>query len=158
MEPRIETLPPSVFIGLSNRMSLAHDETPKLWQSFMPRKDEVKNQEGEELYSIQEYDPEYFQVFDPHAEFYKWAAVKVSDSSDLPSGMKSMSTEGGMYAVFPYKGLPSEAVDFIQRIFNMWLPVSEYELDDRPHFAVMGENYKGEDPDSEEEFWIPIRE
>ncbi|HLT33108.1 MAG TPA: GyrI-like domain-containing protein, partial [Aquaticitalea sp.] len=42
-----------------------------------------------------------------------------------------------------------------QYIYGQWIPNSEYELDDRPHFALMGEKYK--DPESEEEFWIPIR-
>ena len=36
-------------------------------------------------------------------------------------------------------------------------PKSKYELDKRPHFALMGEEYKNEDPDSEEELWFPIK-
>jgi len=42
-------------------------------------------------------------------------------------------------------------------MFNTWLPASEYVLGDGPHFAVMGKKYKGEDPDSEEELWMPSR-
>jgi AraC family transcriptional regulator len=30
-------------------------------------------------------------------------------------------------------------------------------LDQRPHVEVMGEKYKNNDPDSEEEIWIPIK-
>jgi AraC family transcriptional regulator len=30
-------------------------------------------------------------------------------------------------------------------------------MDDRPYFALMGDKYKGEVLDSEEEFWIPIK-
>jgi predicted transcriptional regulator YdeE len=29
--------------------------------------------------------------------------------------------------------------------------------DDRPHFEVLGKNYKNNDPVSEEEIWIPVR-
>jgi AraC family transcriptional regulator len=29
-------------------------------------------------------------------------------------------------------------------------------LDDRPHFEVLGEKYKNNDPTSEKEIWIPI--
>ena len=32
-----------------------------------------------------------------------------------------------------------------------------YTLDDRPHFEILGEKYKNQDPDSEEELWIPIK-
>jgi AraC family transcriptional regulator len=38
------------------------------------------------------------------------------------------------------------------------LPLSkEYELDDRPHFEILGDKYKNNDPNSEEEIWIPIK-
>jgi AraC family transcriptional regulator len=37
------------------------------------------------------------------------------------------------------------------------LPNSAYELDDREHFELLGEKYKNNDPNSEEEIWIPIR-
>jgi AraC family transcriptional regulator len=38
-----------------------------------------------------------------------------------------------------------------------WLPNSAYALDDRPHFEALGEQYKNNDPNSEEEIWIPIK-
>jgi AraC family transcriptional regulator len=42
-------------------------------------------------------------------------------------------------------------------MFREWLPASGYELDDRPHFEILGERYKNNDPDSEEELWFPVR-
>lgn len=42
-------------------------------------------------------------------------------------------------------------------IFSDWLPKSDYELDERPHFEILDEKYKNDDPNSEEEIWIPIR-
>ncbi|MEP1984886.1 MAG: GyrI-like domain-containing protein, partial [Maribacter dokdonensis] len=38
-----------------------------------------------------------------------------------------------------------------------WIPNSEYQLDGRPHFEVLGAKYKNNDPNSEEEVWIPIK-
>lgn len=32
-----------------------------------------------------------------------------------------------------------------------------YEIDFRPHFEILGEKYKNNDPGSEEEVWIPVR-
>ncbi|MGK2861531.1 MAG: GyrI-like domain-containing protein [Chitinophagaceae bacterium] len=43
-------------------------------------------------------------------------------------------------------------------IFNTWLPPSGYDLDNRPHFEILGEKYKNDDPLSEEEIWIPIKQ
>jgi AraC family transcriptional regulator len=59
--------------------------------------------------------------------------------------------------VFNYKGRTGDS-DVFTYIFGSWLPGSSYLLDDRPHFEILGEKYKNNDPDSEEEIWIPITE
>jgi AraC family transcriptional regulator len=42
-------------------------------------------------------------------------------------------------------------------IYTEWLPNSGFQLDNKPHFEVLGDNYLGhENPESEEEIWIPI--
>jgi AraC family transcriptional regulator len=71
--------------------------------------------------------------------------------------MQSFLLPGGLYAVFHYKGLPSEGAKTFQYIFGTWLPGSEYALDNRPHFEVLGERYNNNSPDSEEEIWIPVK-
>ncbi len=80
----------------------------------------------------------------------------MSDFGKVPSGMDSY-TLSGLYAVFPYKGLPQAVDPTLQYIYGVWLPASEYVLDNRAHFAVMGSKYKNNDPDSEEDLWIPLR-
>jgi AraC family transcriptional regulator len=42
-------------------------------------------------------------------------------------------------------------------IYNEWLPNSPWELDHRPHFERLGAKYKNEDPNSEEDIYIPVR-
>ena len=44
-----------------------------------------------------------------------------------------------------------------QYIFTNWLPNSEYELDNRPHFEILGDKYINGSADSEEEIWIPVK-
>ena len=61
-----------------------------------------------------------------------------------------------MYAVFNYKGAQSDAAAFFNTIYTEWLPSSDYELENRPQFEILGEKYKKNSPDSEEEIWIPI--
>ncbi|WLR42035.1 GyrI-like domain-containing protein [Bacillus carboniphilus] len=90
-------------------------------------------------------------------EFIKWAAVEVRDFDTIPDSMEKLIIPTGQYAVFHYRGKPSEAEGTIRFIYESWLPNSEYKLDHRPYFALMGEKYKGEAIDSEEEFWIPIQ-
>lgn len=62
----------------------------------------------------------------------------------------------GLYVVFPYKGLNTDPRIF-QYIYGTWLPASDFAIDDRPHFEILGAKYKNNDPDSEEDICIPIR-
>lgn len=157
MEPKITTLPETKLIGKKVIMSYTNNKNQKLWQSFMPRRAEIKNTIGSDLYAIEIYDnANFFKNFDPTKEFEKWAAVQVTELSDVPNGMETLAIPEGLYAVFHYKGKSSEAQGTYQFIYGNWIPNSEYQLDNRPHFALMGEKYKNDDPSSEEELWIPI--
>jgi len=156
MEPIIKILPEKKLIGKRLRMTLADNKTQELWKSFMPRRKEIKNNLTTELFSMQVYDNSvYFKNFDLNAPFEKWAAIEVPDFSAIPEGMESYILTGGLYAVFFYKGLSTDTKIF-EYIFGIWLPASEYIIDNRPHFEILGDNYKNYDPDSEEEIWIPV--
>jgi AraC family transcriptional regulator len=102
------------------------------------------------------YTPTHFDNSSATNEFEKWAAVEVTSFNKVPSGMETFLLDGGLYAVFDYKGLNTDSSIF-QHIFGIWLPNSVYLLDHRPHFEVLGQKYKNNDPNSEEEIWIPIR-
>jgi AraC family transcriptional regulator len=159
MQPRIERVDDIKLIGRRSRMSFANNQTVNLWQSFMPRQKEITNSISGDLYSVEVYgDPHFFKHFNPANEFEKWAAVPVSSFEIIPENMGPLVIPAGEYAVFHYRGKPSEAQATYQYIHGEWIPNSPYELDDRPHFALMGEKYKGEHPESEEELWIPIRQ
>ena len=79
------------------------------------------------------------------------------DFNELPHEMETLVIPRGLYAVFIHKGPASEGEKTYRNIFETWLPGSSYDIDSRPHFAVMGEKYKKDDPDSEEEIWIPVK-
>jgi len=138
-------------------MSFSRNRTFELWNRFMPRRKEIQNNIGTELYSIEIYAPSFFDNFNPEKEFEKWAAIEVSDFQTVPDGMETLVLPEGLYVVFLHKGAASEGEKTYRYIFETWLPVSGYEPDNRPHFAVMGQKYKQEDPESEEEIWIPVR-
>ncbi|MDQ6610330.1 MAG: GyrI-like domain-containing protein [Bacteroidota bacterium] len=156
MEPRIETLIEKKLIGKRLTMSLADNKTLSLWKSFMPRRKEIQNNTGSELYSLQLYDRWYFNNFNPNAEFEKWAAIEVANFDAVPAEMETFILTGGLYAVFIHKGSNTDYQTF-DYIFTTWLPNSKFLLDDRPHFEILGEKYKNGDSDSEEEIWIPIK-
>lgn len=155
--PTIQTLPQKKLIGKSVRMSLMQNATPQLWKSFMQERRHITNALGTDLFSLQVYDAMYFDNFSPQTEFTKYALAEVTDFETIPQNMESFTLESGLYAVFIYQGLPQNFKEAFQYIFYNWLPNSEYELDDRPHFEVLGAAYNPTDPNSEEEVWIPIK-
>ena len=143
MEPRIETLEEKKLIGIRSTMSFANNQIFKLWQSFMPRRNEIKNNLSPDLFSIQIFPPSFrFTPPDPHAPFDKWAAIEVANFEIVPAGMETLILSESLYAVFDYKGLSTDHTIF-NYIFSTWLPNSKtYILDHRPHFEVLGEKYK----------------
>lgn len=159
MFDRIERLQAKSLVGQSLRMSLQENRTQELWSGFMPRRKEIPNESGRGLFSMQVYDPDLnFKDFNPTTRFTKWAAVEVSDFDSIPESMNSHLLTGGLYAVFIHKGTPASFPKTAQYIFTNWLPASDYELDKREHFELLSEKSKRNDPDSEEEVWIPIKE
>ncbi|MFZ1806178.1 MAG: GyrI-like domain-containing protein [Cyclobacteriaceae bacterium] len=158
MTPRIETIKPKMLIGITNRMSLANDQTSALWREFLVRKEEITNRMNTDRYSIQDYGKIDFQSFTPQTEFNNWAAVEVKDNSALPEGMKPATIEGGLYAVFIHHGTPQTFPKTFQQIFGVWLPASGYQLDQRAQFEIMKEDYSPFDDNAQEEVWIPIKQ
>jgi AraC family transcriptional regulator len=157
MKPRIESLIEKKIVGKRIIMSYTDKKTSELWRSFMPMRKEIQNNIGTELYSIQIYAPLFFNNVDPNTAFEKWAAIEVTNFDTVPDEMETFTLTSGLYAVFQYKGTASGAANTFQYILGTWLPNSEYTLDNRPHFEILGEKYKNNDPDSEEEIWIPIK-
>lgn len=158
MRPIIKIIPAKKLIGKRLAMTFAENKTFALWSSFMPQRKQIVNAISDDLISMQVYPKGFdFEVFDPNAEFDKWAATEVTGFESIPDAMEPFALSGGMYAVFVHKGPASEGPKTFGYIFRVWLPTSEFILDQRPHFEILGDKYKNNDPDSEEEIWIPVK-
>lgn len=157
MQPKIIKLSEKKLIGISTKMSLVNNKTGQLWGSFAPRIKEITNKVSSDKISMQIYPSDYYTNFSPAKEFRKFATVEVNNFDNVPENMETFILENGWYAVFNYKGSSTDT-SIYQYIFSEWIPKSEYFVDDRPNFEVLGEKYKNNDPNSEEEIWIPIRE
>ena len=155
MNPDIQNIQDKTLIGIHLKMNLIENKTRQLWQSFSPRIPEIQNKASTDKYSLQMYPQGYFKQYNPQSDFIKWAAVEVSQTSHVPPGMKVLTLQGGMYAVFHYQGTSADRSIF-QFIYSKWVPNSKYDLDNRPHFEVLGENYKNNDAASREDIYIPI--
>ena len=158
MNPTIKVLKEKKIIGKHISMSFAENKTFELWSNFMPRRKEINNNVNNELISMQIYGSSFdFSNFDINKQFEKWAAIEVSEFNIVPYNMETFILHSGLYAVFIHKGTARKGQETFKYIFQTWLPNSEYQLDNRPHFEILGEKYKNKDPNSEEEIWIPIK-
>lgn len=157
MNPSIQDINEKKLVGKCLRMSYVEFKAVELWSGFMPRRSEISTSLSNELISVALYEQNHFEAISPNKEFVRWATVEVSDFRDVPHGMETLILPAGKYAVFDYKGTPDGMKPFFQSILMEWLPASIYELDHRPHFEVIGNRYKNDDPSSEETVWIPIK-
>jgi AraC family transcriptional regulator len=158
MTPKMEILPEKKVIGKRVTMTFTDNKTVELWRSFMPRRQEITNNLTTDLLCMQIYDLSLdSEKFNPNTVFDKWAVVEVSDFENVPQNMEMFTLPTGLYAVFLYRGDARNFSGTFQYIFETWLPNSEYTLDNRPHFEILGEKYKNNSPDSEEEIWVPVK-
>jgi len=157
MEPKIEILSEKKLVGKSLQLSFENYRVHELWRAFMPRRREILNSLANELISMAIYSPSFdFKDIDPKVEFQRWAAVEVASFDQIPDGFETYTLTSGLYAIFHYKGLSTD-ISIFKYIFNSWLPNSPYILDSRPHLEILGAKYKNDDPNSEEDICIPIK-
>ena len=158
LEPKITTIAEIKLIASKFEMSFAEDQTEQLWRKFSPTIKNIPNKKNHLKYSVQIFpNTNFFKDFNPKTTFKKYAAVEADISKNLPKNLEVLTIPAGLYAIFTYIGKPSEAEKTFYYIHYQWLKESGFELDERPHFAIMGDKYIGEHPDSEEELFIPIR-
>jgi AraC family transcriptional regulator len=154
IQPQIKTIAQIKLIGLSQDMSLIENKTFQLFNQFMIERKSL-SPKNNLIFCVKEYNKTYFENFSPAASFNKWAAMELNNENDLPEKFKELIIPAGLYASFFHKGLNTD-FRIYDYIFREWLPQSPYKLDYRPHFEILGEKYKNNDPNSEEEILIPI--
>lgn len=154
MKPKIVQLEEKLLVGISMEMSVIENKTATLWKTFRSAKYKIPFTASDEYISLQQYPKDYFVNFNPSRSFVKWAGVEVTQLAEIPSALATLVITGGLYAVFHRKGTDPS---IFQYIYEQWIPNSEYELDDRPHFEVLGAHYKMNDPNAEEKIWIPVK-
>lgn len=159
MEPKIVISEKLLLAGISIEMSLNRDMTFQLWSTFMPKKMSLPVLRNKPNYCIKIYNPTIsFNNFSPDTVFTKWAAVTVDEQHELPESFHLLEIPKGLYAVFIHKGPASTFSNTLQYIFTTWIPNSNYDLRDAPHFEILENHYNPEDPLAEEAVWIPIQE
>lgn len=150
---RIEIIEAKKLIGFCIITSFQEDKTPMVWRQFMMRRNEITNRISDQLFSLQIY-PENFT---PNQTFTKYALAEVSDFDNIPNDFEPFELEKGKYLVFNYKGKAENGPQVFSYIFQTFIPENNFEVDNRPHFEVFGNDYNPSSEFAEEEIWIPIK-
>jgi AraC family transcriptional regulator len=132
----IVNVEPKKLIGKSLKMSFLDNKTGLLWGSFAPHIKHIQDKVGSDRISLQFYSDSFMQ--NPIIPYTKWASVEVLNFNNLLPELETLEMEGGLYALFHYKGNTLGAPDFFRKIFNECIPNSNYHLDNsRPHFELL---------------------
>ena len=155
MEPRIVDKDEFRIIGMRYYGENKNNEIAQLWDQFVPRIHEIKNQiHGNISYGICYPVEEQTE----NSEFEYIASVEVSDLEEIPEGMFGRPVPTQRYAVFTHKGLVEKIRETYKYIYGTWHPKSGYDLVRAPDFEYYDERF---DPDNQEEseldIYIPIR-
>jgi len=150
---RIEIIESKKLIGFSITTSFQEDKTPIVWRKLMMRRNEITNRTSDNLFSLQIY-PENFS---PNRSFTKYALAEVSDFDNMPNDFETFALEGGKYLVFSYQGKAENGPELFGYIFQNFIPENNFEVDDRPHFEIFGDDYNPNSDSAEEEIWIPVK-
>jgi AraC family transcriptional regulator len=154
---RIQIIEEKIIIGKKIMTTLAANNMATVFGSFMPSVKNILHRPNSEIISMQVYSPLLdWNTFTENTLFEKWAACEVYNVESTYTDLEYFTIPSGLYAVFLHKGDSKNAAQTFQYIFSEWLHSSEYNLDNRPHFEILGDKYIRENENSEEEVWIPV--
>lgn len=151
MEPQIVDQPGFIVIGMHYHGRNEQNEIFQMWQALGARMPEIPQVINPEIaYGLSD------NVDHDTGEFDYVAGLEVREGTALPEGMVQWEVAGGTYAVFPCT-LPTLGEVF-DAVYSTWLPKSGYQRADGPEVERYDEHFDPQDPDSQLEVFIPIRQ
>ncbi|MBP6323058.1 MAG: GyrI-like domain-containing protein [Fusobacteriaceae bacterium] len=149
------------LIGLKEKIYMGSNTLTVLWGKLLDRKHEIKNLISENCYGVAEN-----FVFNPHlSSLEETVSFEVRDFSFIPEGMVTKVLKPQTYLVFTHKGPLFTMKDgkcslekTYENIYFETLPKSGYRVDHAFNFEYYDERFKHEDPSSEFDIYIPIKE
>jgi len=142
------------FITITSPEKNNMEVIPKLWQNFMPRRNQVVDASTKANLGVSFPIPAKEK---PHPEEqYYIAGTEVKNFDHVPAGMDTLVIPAGDYAVFTHKGEINKIEQTMNYIYGIWLPSSGKKLRVAPDMEYYDERFKMNDPDSELDIYVPI--
>lgn len=140
----------SEFYGVDSDKNNIGDKLPPLWAEFMARLSEVPNAVKGLCYGV-------VQPVSNQGELLEYvAAVEVSATGPLPSGMQRLTVPASDYAVFTHSGDASEIDRTVDYIYSTWLLQSARGHSGGPDLEIYGREWNPGSSDCRFDYAIPL--
>lgn len=162
MEFRIVDKPAFNFAGVSKRVPLQFEgvnyEIVKLAES-------ITDEQREAMRSLQDMEPyEIVNVsYESDTDFLKEEGYLthmigvLTTKNEISEILDKVSVEACTWAVFPNEGpFPSTLQETMAKVYSEWLPSSNYEVINAPHFSFTKMDKEKKDY-AYSEVWVPVR-
>ena len=158
MEPEVIDFQGKTLLCMRRRFVASSQDPASLWGKFRRSLAEMGAHQSGPFFNITCYDPGFeMRNFGPNTAFDRLAAVEVSTGSVAVPHMEIFQIPPGKYARFIHEGPAATFPESLRHFYGAWLPHSGYQLADRPHFEILGPEYRPDDPQAREEVWIPVQ-
>ena len=152
-EPQIVQVDEIQFVGLEidhnvHESAKGEPTVPSLWNSFMPRMAEVKNQADHVLGVCGPIRTGGMSLY--------VAALQVANLTDVPPGMVKGTVPAGKYAEFIHRGPISSFSETVDYIHNTWMPKAGYAGHDCSQIEVMPKGANVDSDDFEMKVLVPL--
>jgi len=148
--PRIETRPPLLIAGLSERYEGTNAGMPAQWQRFVPWIGHVPGQIGQATYGV-------CYNGDGEGDIDYLCGVEVSDFNALPADLARLRVAEQTYAIFTHAGHISTIQRTWASIFSQWFPGAGRERADAPEIEHYDERFDPQTGNGGFEIWIPLK-
>jgi AraC family transcriptional regulator len=135
-------------------MPFDSDNIGKLWDRFLEQRPKINATNGTLAYGICDGPKKTPSTPD---QFHYTAGIVVTPDINVPNGMEKMTIPAAHYAVFTHTGSIKNLPKTIEYIWKDWLPNSGYTHANSPDFEEYDDRFKGDDPTSLFDIYIPIQ-
>lgn len=157
LQPEIFAQPVLKFIGMktefysvdSEKNNIA-EKLPPLWAAFLAQVEQVKHVIAGNMYGI------IMQTSDNTDLLEYYAAVPVSQISDVPSGMVAGEVAASNYAKFKHNGAFDSLNNSVNYIYSSWLFESGHRHNYGADLEIYGSEYTPDSENSVIYYAIPI--
>jgi AraC family transcriptional regulator len=138
------------FFSVDSEKNNIGEQLPPLWSAFLARLSEISKTVPGHCYGIVRQERQGSERLEYHA------AIEVTDTASIPSGMVTLELAGGRYARFEHHGEAHRIDHTVSYAYAAWLPQSGHRHTYAPDLEIYGARYHPTREDSVFHYAIPI--